>query len=263
MATQWFYKLMGDEVGPCSTREFMEKAANGVVRPDSLVRKDVDGQWVSAWRVKGLFDNKSDAAKPTAEVEPPKPEVVAIPCPPPRQSPIVQHQSPLVNAQHMVETTPQAQPLTATNPTLPPRIKPYGKWMFVLVAFILLVPGYSWVHNIKLRDKLQSCESYGIVQADVYYQGMLSSNVVVFNLKDGGTSTARRIDPVHLLFQFSNKLDLYSVNRIVLARNGREVFKIMSSDLRPLADSYAGGGSHLGFQSFARKRSHNDRYARL
>ena len=49
--------------------------------------------------------------------------------------------------------------------------------------------------------------------------------------------------------QFAGKLDLYSVRRIVMARDGHRRFYISGADLRPLADSYAGGGVIWAFNN--------------
>jgi hypothetical protein len=58
MAQEWFYKFMGETVGPLSTSEFREHAADGRVQPDSLVTRDGTDDWVSADRIKGLFDSE-------------------------------------------------------------------------------------------------------------------------------------------------------------------------------------------------------------
>ena len=123
------------------------------------------------------------------------------------------------------------------------------------MVYAVFFPNNSWIRNTglpdlrnsALRDKLKSCATHGVVNADVYYGGTIGTDVVVFDLLDGGTSDARRIDPVHLFLQFARELDLTSVNRVILARNGREVFSIDASDLRPLADSYDGGGRVWAF----------------
>ena len=104
-----------------------------------------------------------------------------------------------------------------------------------MLAFLLLSTLYSVstksgagitdiVRSSGLRAKLKACPSCGVVEADAYYDGAISTDTVVFDLLDGGSSTARRIDPVHLLLQFSDELDLYSVRRIILARNGEKYF---------------------------------------
>lgn len=116
-----------------------------------------------------------------------------------------------------------------------------------LLVLVVLIPIYSWIRNAGLRSKLRSCPTFGIVHADVYYEGVFATDIVVFDLLDGGASSARRIDPVHLLFQFSDELDLMSVRSVVLARSGRKVFTISSTDLKPLSDSYAGGGRPWAF----------------
>lgn len=53
--TDWHYKVMGDEVGPVSSRMLRELAQAGDITRDTLVRKGNEGDWVRAERVKGLF----------------------------------------------------------------------------------------------------------------------------------------------------------------------------------------------------------------
>jgi len=116
-----------------------------------------------------------------------------------------------------------------------------------IACAIIVIAAYFWIRNSGLRQSLQSCENYAVVNARVSYQGVFFCDSVVFDLRDGGSSSARRIDPVHLLLEFSSKLDLNSIRRVILARNGRYVFYIESSELRPLASSYAGGGRIWSF----------------
>jgi hypothetical protein len=120
-----------------------------------------------------------------------------------------------------------------------------------------LAPRYSWLPNTGLpdlrnnaiRDKLHSCESFGVVNADVYYDGALSSRVIVFDLQNGGTGQARRIDPVHLFLQFAGKIDIDSLDRVCFARSGKIKYYIPANTLRPLADSYAAGGRVWSFNN--------------
>ena len=56
MAQEWFYKFMGETVGPLSTSEFREHATDGRIQPDTPVTRDGTDDWVSADRIKGLFD---------------------------------------------------------------------------------------------------------------------------------------------------------------------------------------------------------------
>jgi hypothetical protein len=122
-----------------------------------------------------------------------------------------------------------------------------GATVFAVIILIAAFYGFAWLRNSNLRNKLSECESSGIVNANVHYEGLISTDGVVFDVREGGSSSARRIDPVHLLMQFAAKLDLNSIKRVVLARNGKEIFFISASDLRPLADSYSGGGRPWSF----------------
>jgi hypothetical protein len=55
MATQWYYKVMGEEFGPVSPSQLKQLALARQVLQDTLVRKGTEGDWVLAERVKGLF----------------------------------------------------------------------------------------------------------------------------------------------------------------------------------------------------------------
>ncbi len=54
MAAAWYFRAMGTEFGPLSANEFVERAADGTIRPDTNVRKG-DGTWAPATRVTGLL----------------------------------------------------------------------------------------------------------------------------------------------------------------------------------------------------------------
>lgn len=55
MATEWYYRIMNDEIGPLSSRQLLEKVRTGQIKHDTPIRKD-DSQWVVASQVSGLLD---------------------------------------------------------------------------------------------------------------------------------------------------------------------------------------------------------------
>ncbi|QEG33348.1 DUF4339 domain-containing protein [Bythopirellula goksoeyrii] len=57
MATEWYCRLMGSELGPFSSKQLLEMARQHQITPDDSVRKGADGTWVGAHRVKGLFED--------------------------------------------------------------------------------------------------------------------------------------------------------------------------------------------------------------
>lgn len=69
MASEWYYKIMGDVVGPKSTSELRECASNGEIQSDTWVRKGEMGEWVAAGKIKGLFSTGSD---PNSSVDSPE-----------------------------------------------------------------------------------------------------------------------------------------------------------------------------------------------
>lgn len=93
MASQWYCRLMGTEMGPFTSKQLLEMARSHQITPDDSVRKGADGKWVGAHRVKGLFEDlsastiimaslppdvkqelesKQETAKAPAEPEPPR-----------------------------------------------------------------------------------------------------------------------------------------------------------------------------------------------
>lgn len=58
MERKWYYKLMGDVVGPLSADELREHAFDGQIERDTPIRKGVDGSWILADKVQGLLDSR-------------------------------------------------------------------------------------------------------------------------------------------------------------------------------------------------------------
>lgn len=52
---KWFYRVMGDELGPLSTQQLIESVMQNTVSGDTDVRKDSDTNWTPAMYVEGLF----------------------------------------------------------------------------------------------------------------------------------------------------------------------------------------------------------------
>ena len=71
VASQWFYEVAGKQVGPVSSAELLALAQRGTVTYDTPVRKGLDGNWVLAKRVRGLFPepNATSPSMPTAASE--------------------------------------------------------------------------------------------------------------------------------------------------------------------------------------------------
>jgi hypothetical protein len=103
------------------------------------------------------------------------------------------------------------------------------------------------LRNTPLQNRLKSCETYGVVNASAYYSHLLTTDTIVFDLKQSSSSGARRIDPVHLLMQFAAKFDFNGLDRVILARDGTPKFYVDASDLKELASSYDAGGRIWAF----------------
>lgn len=73
---KWFYKVMGDEIGPLTVAELREHARSGMIDRDTLVRNE-QADWVLADRVKGLLDGDArEAGKASTHQEPDKADEV-------------------------------------------------------------------------------------------------------------------------------------------------------------------------------------------
>jgi hypothetical protein len=59
----WFYKELGQEIGPVTLEIIAILARKGEIGPDSMIRKFPDGPWVVAGRMKGLFGDSGSAAR--------------------------------------------------------------------------------------------------------------------------------------------------------------------------------------------------------
>jgi hypothetical protein len=55
MHVEWYCRLMGAELGPFSGAQLLDMARKHRVTPEDLVKKGTFGEWVPAYRVKGLF----------------------------------------------------------------------------------------------------------------------------------------------------------------------------------------------------------------
>jgi hypothetical protein len=93
MATEWFCRLMGSELGPFTSKQLIEMARSHQIMPDDAVKKGADGDWVDASRVHGLFADPSGSSiimaslppevKQTVESKPEPPKPAAAPEPRP------------------------------------------------------------------------------------------------------------------------------------------------------------------------------------
>ena len=69
-AAEWFLRVGIHVHGPMSAAELRQKAAAGLIGPGARIRKGVDGQWVPAEKVQGLFP--SSRRPPKAAAPPPE-----------------------------------------------------------------------------------------------------------------------------------------------------------------------------------------------
>lgn len=55
MPAEWYFKELGQVLGPVTAAELRRLAVEGDIGRDSWIRKGAAGQWVLADRVKGLL----------------------------------------------------------------------------------------------------------------------------------------------------------------------------------------------------------------
>lgn len=56
MAKEWYFEVMGAELGPVSSAELKQRVQRGQIQADTPVRAAPDGKWLTADRIKGLLD---------------------------------------------------------------------------------------------------------------------------------------------------------------------------------------------------------------
>lgn len=225
MATQWFYQVMGDELGPCSAAELKERAVTGKLREDSLVRKGTHGQWISAWRVKGLFDKAPEHPVAVPAVEPPPiVQTVAQPTPPPRPIP------PLAEAQTTEEKSPTR------------KRKQKRRWLVALVLAVVSAGGYAIFRgskasinplqslaNIRLQSKLDRAIKFDHrnvgIDISVYYRDAFDKSIVVFDLRDVSGSNSR-LDVFRVLLDFAEEFQDDQYDKVELAFRGKAKFAL-------------------------------------
>ena len=79
MASRWYYKVMGEELGPVSATELRQLAQRGVLDLDAPVRNE-SSDWVSAGKVRGLFPPASRSPAPLGlAIKPKQPKPQAAP----------------------------------------------------------------------------------------------------------------------------------------------------------------------------------------
>ena len=63
----WYVMLRQKETGPMTGEVLRQLAQSGTVGRDTPVRKGLEGRWVAAYHVKGLFDGVSSSSAAKAE----------------------------------------------------------------------------------------------------------------------------------------------------------------------------------------------------
>lgn len=56
---EWYCRLMGTEMGPYTALQLQDLARMHRLSPEDLIKKGLAGEWVPAFRVRGLFEESS------------------------------------------------------------------------------------------------------------------------------------------------------------------------------------------------------------
>ena len=73
MSNDWYVRIGGQEYGPCSGDELRQYASDGKIDAQTEVKKGIDGQWVAAEKVKGLFAESPPSPPKAPDLQPVKP----------------------------------------------------------------------------------------------------------------------------------------------------------------------------------------------
>jgi hypothetical protein len=74
MASEWFCMIKGKALGPFLPNDLKRLVGEGKLSASDFVRKGTSGEWVSASKVKGLFEGKENPVLPSPPAIPPKSE---------------------------------------------------------------------------------------------------------------------------------------------------------------------------------------------
>jgi len=236
MAKRWYVKQGSEVSGPLSSSQLRHAVEIGHLTPSTQVSFDRE-RWYSAAKIKGLEFSQH---LPTRKIVPPPP--MTPPRRPPPPPPVPEKPSPpsdasVSSAGRKSDEKPSLSELTLLGLLV-------GGALVVVVAFVF--SSITANANSDLEQALQACSSRDGVDVTVYYDNALVKTDVIFDFQEA-TGSVRRIDPVHLLLQFGQKLELASTQRLILARNGRHLFYIPSSDLQELTNEYTFGNPIWSF----------------
>lgn len=236
MATQWFYRVMGHEFGPCSAADIRSYASLGRIGDDAEIRKGSDGEWISARRVKGLF-NEAPKLLAVDGVTAKQPMAQAVLVPRPTSSPPPLQVAPIASPPPL-----QAAPIAPTSVTRTSKTTKKRRWLSVLILIVTATGGYALLRGSKPSiNPLQSLANSGLqsgldraiefdhrnlgMDVSVYYRDTFAKSVVVFDLQNiSGTNS--RMDVFRLLLDFAEKMQGEYFETVILAFRGEEKFML-------------------------------------
>jgi hypothetical protein len=135
MATGWYYRIGGQQIGPVTFQELAEMVRAGTLTADHRVRRDLTQEWMAARDVIGLF---RAAGVVTGQGASPEPEAGPGPDQSPREAP-----PPIPAAPSLPPPTPPASPL---DPPQPRRRRRYAPMGFAAAAVLvgLALAYHAW-----------------------------------------------------------------------------------------------------------------------
>ena len=86
MTSDWYCRVMGSELGPLSGAQLLEMVRSHQLTQEDSVRKGPTGEWVGAYRVKGLFQEGPGSMIIAAHLPPTDPVPQPLPAAPVREA---------------------------------------------------------------------------------------------------------------------------------------------------------------------------------
>lgn len=90
--------------------------------------------------------------------------------------------------------------------------------------------------NMRLAARLSTCESYERLAGDIRVGYTITGNIV-FDVRVC-KADSRRVDALHLLLQFGDKIKDEKIEYLSISSGGMEVYRLPKSDLDELAKQY-------------------------
>ncbi len=114
---EWFYEIVGQQMGPISFIEMAKAVSSGTLKMEDQARRGKSGAWVLVMDVPGLVTTEDKSAYLAAKIEASRPKPLPPAAVAPASPPPVAIAPPRVETQPVADVSPPARPLPSPTPS--------------------------------------------------------------------------------------------------------------------------------------------------